>query len=57
MKRNVFAPIILSALLSAASALAQESSTPAPGKPALPPIPGPLGVPKPGLVTDAPYAP
>src|SRR5258705_13999497 len=26
-------------------------------KPALPPIPAPLGVPKPGAATDAPYAP
>ncbi len=44
-----FIPICLAAL-TATNAIAQ-----APGK--LPPLPGPLGVPKPGAATDAPYAP
>jgi hypothetical protein len=41
------ATLIISALLAASAA----------GNPALPPIPPPLDVPKPGPVTDAPYAP
>ncbi|HZM06459.1 MAG TPA: hypothetical protein VFC44_25945, partial [Candidatus Saccharimonadales bacterium] len=36
---------------------AQEGSTPAAGRAALPPLPAPMGVPAPGPVTDAPYAP
>src|SRR5450432_870459 len=40
---------ILAALLAASAAIAQ--------KPPLPPLPAPQSVPKPGPVTDAPYAP
>lgn len=42
-------PIALSALLAATSAIAQTA--------ARPPLPAPLGVPKPAAATDGPYAP
>jgi endo-1,4-beta-xylanase len=48
----------LLATLSAGAALAQGTGQPAtPAGPAQPPLPAPLGVPKPGPATDAPYAP
>jgi acetyl esterase/lipase len=45
-----FAPLLLVALVTAASAQNAAHAT-------LPPLPAPLGVPKPGPATDAPYAP
>ena len=42
----------LAVMLAAALAAAQEAP-----RAALPPLPAPLGVPKPGPMTDAPYAP
>lgn len=54
---SAFAALSLFFLLSANAALAQDNSSAAAGKPALPPIPAPLGVPKPGPTNDAPYAP
>jgi endo-1,4-beta-xylanase len=49
----IVASLTISALLSAGAVRAQDN----PAKPPLPPIPAPLGVPKPGPVTDGPYAP
>jgi acetyl esterase/lipase len=54
-------PIILSSsalLISAAMALAQNAANPAAqAAVALPPVPAPMAVPKPGPTNDAPYAP
>jgi len=55
--RPVMAALMLSALLWMASAAAQNNDNPATNRPALPPVPAPLGVPRPGPVTDGPYAP
>src|SRR3984957_15776451 len=62
MKKNIalsaFAPLLLSAL-AATAAFAQDAPQPAAAgsRAAFPPLPAPLGVPKPGPATDAPYAP
>ena len=62
MKRNrivsVCTPLLLSAL-AVTAASAQDAPQPATAAPraTLPPTPAPLGVPKPGPVNDAPYAP
>jgi acetyl esterase/lipase len=53
MKETRLAPVFAAILLSVLPLPAQDNSA----RPALPPIPAPLGVPKPGPVTDAPYAP
>ena len=55
--RPAIAALMLSALLLAAGAAAQTNDTSAASRPALPPVPAPLGVPHPGPVTDAAYAP
>lgn len=44
---------LFSVLAIAACALSAQTAE----RPALPPLPAPIGVPKPGPVTDAPYAP
>jgi acetyl esterase/lipase len=51
--KSALAPMLLAAFLGTA---AQSQTTPAAHAP-LPPLPSPLSVPKPGPVTDAPYAP
>jgi acetyl esterase/lipase len=48
--RSIFARPLLLALVSTGAGSAQT-------RPALPPLPAPLSVPKPGPATDAPYAP
>ncbi len=59
MKRNTIrlaCTPLLSAMLTIAAAHAQ-TTPPAAGASKLPPLPAPLGIPKPGPATDAPYAP
>jgi endo-1,4-beta-xylanase len=61
MKRNKTTSICVSILWLALAAVAGAQGNPQPATAAssapLPPTPAPLGVPKPGPVTDAPYAP
>lgn len=51
MKIRTFGSVIAALLLSALAVMAQNTA------PSLPPLPAPLGVPKPGPETSAPYAP
>lgn len=51
--RSARAVPFLSLLVSVAGAVFAQTAE----RPALPPLPAPIGVPKPGPVTDAPYAP
>jgi len=64
MKRNMIWPAftltaLAATVVSAQVASAQNAQQPATAAPraALAPLPGPIGVPKPGPATDAPYAP
>ncbi len=61
MNTEKFTSVLLTLFLSATAAgitRAQNAQRPTASRPAtLPPLPAPLGVPKPGPATDAPYAP
>jgi endo-1,4-beta-xylanase len=54
---SVFVPLLFA--LAGSTAFAQQASTPAQSgaRAALPPLPAAMAIPKPGPVTDAPYAP
>ena len=57
--QTVLAPLVLSALAVSIPFVSGQDATPKPetaARPALAPLPAPLGVPKPGLTNDAPYA-
>jgi acetyl esterase/lipase len=55
MQRNTIGPAFASMVLTALAVTTATAQTPAHAP--LPPLPAPLSVPKPGPVTDAPYAP
>jgi len=57
MKKNMIWPALTLMALAATIASAQNAQQAATAHAALPPLPAPLGAPKPGPSTDAPYAP